>query len=324
MSPLFSVVIPSYNRASLLPEALGSVASQTCDDYEVIVVDDGSTDNTKEVVESHKLPVRYVYQKNQGAGAARNRGIAEARGEYIAFLDSDDTWLPWKLEVQRGVLQEHSDCVLLGARLGLMSKHGVDDIGRPEDVTVQEFSADDVVVKNPAVTSTVVARKESIQEAGGFRDWMRLSQDVDMWVRLARVGRVYRIGSILALYRDLGREQREVNSGDWRKNLRRMEQIILAYTRDRPCLRRKALGYQYYSFSVEATHAGRHGDALRLLLKSLKELPLALDRRYFPLILQRPRRLRKVLQDICAKGLGPTRLHEPVNWDHENKTPEIS
>src|SRR3954468_10533282 len=101
VAPRFSVVIPTYNRAAYLAEAVRSVRDQTYPAHEIIVVDDGSTDNTAQVVEilaNDGIPLRYLRQANQGVAAARNRGIQAAAGDWIALLDSDDTWLPRKLE----------------------------------------------------------------------------------------------------------------------------------------------------------------------------------------------------------------------------------
>ena len=101
-----SVIIPTYNRAHYLSEAIDSILNQDIQDcqIEIIVVDDGSTDNTKEVLKKYGSRVRYIYQDNRGAGPARNRGIDEATGEWICFLDSDDRWLPGKLTLQFKVL----------------------------------------------------------------------------------------------------------------------------------------------------------------------------------------------------------------------------
>lgn len=102
-----SVIIPTYNRSHFIGEAINSVLAQDIKDcnIEIIVVDDGSTDNTREVVKEFGNKVRYIFQENQGAGAARNRGIEEANGEWISFLDSDDRWLPYKLSLQFKVLE---------------------------------------------------------------------------------------------------------------------------------------------------------------------------------------------------------------------------
>ena len=113
--PLFSVIIPTFNRAALLRETLKSVFAQTCTDFEVVVVDDGSTDQTVAMVNNLGDGVRCIRQKNQGPGAARNLGVQEAIGDYIAFLDSDDLWFPWTLETYAKVLGKESAIgILLG------------------------------------------------------------------------------------------------------------------------------------------------------------------------------------------------------------------
>ena len=113
---LFSVVIPTYNRLSLLPRTLESVWRQRFTDYEVILVDDGSTDGTQEYLRGMGNKVRTINQANLGPGAARNAGAREARGEYVAFLDSDDLWFPWTLDVFARAIQEHRDPHVLGGK----------------------------------------------------------------------------------------------------------------------------------------------------------------------------------------------------------------
>ena len=109
-SPLVSVVIPTYNQQALLRETLQSVFAQTFTDYEVVVVNDGSTDGTSEYLRSLGKRIRLVEQGNQGIGAARNRGIDEATGKYVALLDHDDLWKPGKLEAQVLFMESHPEC----------------------------------------------------------------------------------------------------------------------------------------------------------------------------------------------------------------------
>ncbi len=109
----FSVIIPTFNRLPLLKEALNSVWRQTFSDYEVIVIDDGSTDGTAEYLQSRCERMRFFRQTNKGPGAARNLGVSNARGEYLAFLDSDDLWFPWTLDVYRRVIYQGSFPALL-------------------------------------------------------------------------------------------------------------------------------------------------------------------------------------------------------------------
>ncbi|MCM8782638.1 MAG: glycosyltransferase family 2 protein, partial [Candidatus Omnitrophica bacterium] len=95
-----NIIIPTYNRSLFLCKAIESILAQTFNDFEIIVVDDGSTDNTRSVLEKYGYPIRYLYQQKQGRSEARNTGIKIAKGEYIAFLDDDDIWMPDKLEKQ--------------------------------------------------------------------------------------------------------------------------------------------------------------------------------------------------------------------------------
>ena len=108
--PLVSVIIPTYNRAYCLPRTLDSALAQTHANVELLVIDDGSTDDTRALIAQqygHEPRVRYVYQENQRVAAARNRGLAMAEGKYVAFLDSDDLWEPWKLELQVACLEQN-------------------------------------------------------------------------------------------------------------------------------------------------------------------------------------------------------------------------
>jgi glycosyltransferase involved in cell wall biosynthesis len=108
-SPLISVIVPAYNTSRTIAETLDSVLAQTFEDYEVVVVDDGSPDDVAELVARSYPQVRLVRQENRGLAGARNTGIKEAKGEYVAFLDSDDVWLPRKLELQVEQIKTHPE-----------------------------------------------------------------------------------------------------------------------------------------------------------------------------------------------------------------------
>ena len=110
-SPVFSVIIPTFNRADLVLNAVISVLEQTFSNYEVVVVDDGSTDETRALLQPYADRIRYFYQENAGVSAARNRGIAESRGEYLAFLDSDDLFAPRMLEEAKRTFECHPEVV---------------------------------------------------------------------------------------------------------------------------------------------------------------------------------------------------------------------
>ena len=105
-----SVIVPTYNSARFLVDAINSVLAQTFKEFEVWVIDDGSTDETEALMRAQRPPVHYIRQKNLGVAAARNRGIEESSGKYVAFLDADDTWAPRKLEYQIDALRNNDNC----------------------------------------------------------------------------------------------------------------------------------------------------------------------------------------------------------------------
>jgi glycosyltransferase involved in cell wall biosynthesis len=125
-TPKVSVIVPTYNRERLVCEAIESILIQTYPNYEIIVVDDGSTDNTAEVLGKYKTKICYIQQENKGPGDARNRGIAEASGKYIAFLDSDDMWFDFKLELQVAVMEKLTDVGFLFSDFCILKDAGKD------------------------------------------------------------------------------------------------------------------------------------------------------------------------------------------------------
>ena len=123
-NPLVSVIIPTYNRAQYICEAVDSVLAQTYRNIEVIVVDDGSTDNTEEILRQYDSKIKYVFQNNAGPSAARNNGIKQARGDLLAFLDSDDIWLPEKLERQVQLMKQSRNTGLVSCGSYIINASG--------------------------------------------------------------------------------------------------------------------------------------------------------------------------------------------------------
>ncbi len=206
---LFSVVIPTYNRIQLLRRALESVFAQTLDrnKYEVIVVDDGSTDNTKEILKDSNIidRIKYIYQSNCGLQSiVRNRGIQVAKGRYIAFLDSDDEWLPSKLEKQADILMKDSKCALVCTNAYLIK----DEIVTNELYTKnQNLFSGNVFFKllhnNFIINSSVVVRKKALLQSGVFDENKSLKslEDYDLWLRLGRSYPIVSLSEPLTLYR---------------------------------------------------------------------------------------------------------------------------
>ena len=190
-SPSVSVIIPAYNAAEFMGETLDSVYAQTFADFEVIVVNDGSPDTEDLERELQRYPekLRYLKQENQGAAAARNTGIKAARGEYVAFLDADDTWLPNFLEQQLDLLHRtradfvYADALLTGDS-PLAGRTFMEMQPSRGEVTAATLLSVQVTV----LTSTVLARKEPIIKVGLFDVTLRRGHDFELWLRLAKLG----------------------------------------------------------------------------------------------------------------------------------------
>ncbi len=191
-APLVSVVIPSYNRLHCLPRAIASVVAQSHPAIELIIVDDGSTDGTREWAASFSSPVPFVFhplERNMGAAAARNRGIELARGSYVAFLDSDDIWHPEKIARQLAAIAEAGP-KYGAAYTGIAS---LTEAGQPCGVS-RATEAGDIrlaLVNHNIVgsTSCALVRRDLLLAVGGFVPTLRSCQDWELWLRLAALTR---------------------------------------------------------------------------------------------------------------------------------------
>ena len=193
-APSISIVVPTYNSARFLPTALASVLAQTSRDYEVLVVDDGSTDDTRAVVEAIGGPVKYLHQANQGPAAARNTGIEAARGGLVCFLDADDSWKPEKLAVQVEFMSRHPSVGLVFADEEEFDERGVQCASL---VSTSRFHAElaaapvidqayrKLLEENFIPTSMVMVRRSCFQRTGLFDQQLRGPEDRDMWSRVA-------------------------------------------------------------------------------------------------------------------------------------------
>lgn len=275
-APRVSVVIPAYNCGPLAAEAVASALAQTAPPAEVIVVDDGSTDDTAGHLAGFGPPVRVVRQPNGGVAAARNRGVAEAAGDWVGFLDADDVWHPRKLEVQLAAAAARPDLGLIGA--------GTYDWPAPAhppaaDARLAEVRFADLVVRNDFVTSTLLVKAEVLRAAGPFDTRLQGPEDHDLWLRAARLAPAANLRAALAGYRTV--------EGSLSKNARRMEdgmRLILdkleaaGAFRGRPLLRRKAWGYFRYACGYMYHRAGDRPAAVGRLARSLAGYPLPYGR----------------------------------------------
>lgn len=205
-NPLVSVIIPAYNCAAFIGEAIQSVINQTFDSYEVIVIDDGSTDDTAAVVDHFGDRVRYLRQENQGVAAARNRGIRSAAGQIIGFLDADDRWKPDKLERQIPILLSADDIgVIFSGHQNLGGQTaGFNQYESPEltkllsviSLGQHAYLIDDknlfqkIMRYYLLLTSTVLIKKSCIEHVGGFDESLDIAEDTQLWLRISKRSKV--------------------------------------------------------------------------------------------------------------------------------------
>lgn len=195
-----SVIIPTYNRADFLKEAVDSVLTQTFHDVELIVVDDGSTDHTRQLLQSYGQQLRSVTQENRGVSSARNIGIHASTGEYIALLDSDDLWLPNKLEQQVTVMEQQPDLQLChteeiwirrGKRVNPKKKH------QKHGGYIFPYCLPLCVIS----PSSVMMRRTLFEEVGMFDEALPACEDYDLWLRITKTYPVHFIETPLLVKR---------------------------------------------------------------------------------------------------------------------------
>lgn len=274
--PAVTVVIPAFNAELHIAEALGSVRDQTLREFEVIVVDDGSTDGTLRKVErfASDLDLTIVRQVNAGASAARNTGIGRARGRYCAFLDADDAMFPDRLAAQVEMLDAEADLGLVHTDLMTFDEHGI--IHR----TRRAFSdpcggmvLDRLLLDNFITTSTVMARKECLVDVGMFNVNRRISHDFELWLRMAARWKVGYVDRPLVRYRHrpgslsddklaTARDALDVLEAFWHEHPQ--------HRRSQPALYRHSLAEHLATAGSAALAGGRRGGAIAYLMRSLR------------------------------------------------------
>ncbi len=190
--PRVSVIIPTYNRAHYLVESIESVLAQEFEPFEIVVVDDGSTDKTREILSLYKGRIISIYQPNAGFAAARTRGIQEARSSLVAFHDSDDIMLPGRLAAQVAFMDEHPEVAALSGNAVIQGMESVDYLENcgiqfgKEGWVIVERGFQKLLSKNFMVDPGSVVRRECFFEIGGYDLSLLSSADWDLWLRMSR------------------------------------------------------------------------------------------------------------------------------------------
>lgn len=274
-----SVVIPVYNGERYLREALDSVFAQTFRDYEVICVDDGSTDRSAGMIREYGEQVTLIQQANEGQGAARNRGARSARGAYLAFLDQDDRWYPHKLERQVAALDADPGAVLAYCNSDRMDREGrLLQVGATlaESQSAMESPLGRVTGEGLILPSSMLVRRDAFDRVGGFDGALRGFEDFDLSARLKQQGR-------FIFLEESGLCYRIHTAGFCRAGglsviqsrarfLDRMRELFIG-DREKQRLIRTMLAECYSDWGVREVKAGNKHDGRRLLCRSLREDP---------------------------------------------------
>lgn len=321
--PTVSVVIPAYNSERFVNDAIESVLGQRFEDFEIIVIDDGSVDNTRDTI-SRYPKTKYFYQPNQGPSAARNRGIVESQGKYIAFLDADDTLLPDSLQLRHDYLERHTDvdfvfsdllrCYDIGGKPevhlkenGFLPKFMDAVMGQEGNEYVFGESFTEMALRyHPFIkTPTVMARKATLDRHNGFNSRLFIAEDVDLWLRIADSGRLGFIDAPLAVWNNY-------RSGMTANNTRMLEETIRyyrslasrfesAHNATRLRLLRQKLSSLYFRLGYALyCEGGRRGESIVSYLHSLRHSPSNMTVVLFILAAITPRPLLKYTKKLLT------------------------
>ena len=277
------VIIPAFNAAKYLPTAIESVLSQTFEDWQILLVDDGSTDNTIEVVapflDRLGSRIKYIHQNNRGLPAARNTAIRASTSEFLALLDADDVWLPCRLEESLRALADRPQAGLAYGLIRTIDPEGQpygsiwagNSIGREGKIATHIYTRK-IELPCPSITF----RRQCIDEVGVFDETMRATEDRDLWLRISLRYEVAFVPKLLAYYRLSPNSM----SADPQRMLQAQLQFIRKHYGSEGCgprPRRIALARAYKQRAEVLKNRGRSWDALSSALKAVTIYPLDMD-----------------------------------------------
>jgi len=276
-----SVIIPTYNRRNCITIALNSVVAQSYKDYEIIVVDDGSTDDTTEVLAPYRGTLRYFYQENRGIAGARNRGIREAKGEYIAFLDSDDYWVPEKLARQVACFSENPHYGMVATRCSSISPKGKfrkkNRPGKSGWILLDLFNA------NFIRTSSAMITRECLESVGLFDESLPECEEYDLWLRIAAHYPIGFINDPLTVYLD---NPWGTSTDSLFGRLQRLKVLEKDYLREAIplALYRKRLANNYYYVGRHYLKRGDKNEGRAYLRRSVSFHPMNLKYLFYYIV----------------------------------------
>lgn len=278
MSPtreLVSVITPTYNRRGFLPAAIESVLAQTYAHWELIIVDDGSTDGTEEVIRQYAdSRIRYERQSaNKGQATARNAGLRMAHGAYVCFLDSDNVWFPSKLEWQAAYLRSHPEVDVVYADGEQIDEDGNVLPTRPgpkfSGMIMPHLLHDNCVGFN-----TVMVRKSALDRIGGFDESVRYGDDYDLWLRMSPHSRFQHVPQLVCQYRVMPAQISSNKHARFESNRNAIERLFRSHPdlATRQLVRQTWAGFYARRARYEMS-AGNHRAAFRDLSRSMRYEP---------------------------------------------------
>ncbi len=227
MHPSFriSVIIPTYNRGWIIKEAIDSVLTQNYPDFELIVVDDGSTDDTQNILAEYKSRIRILQQDNQGVSAARNYGIDKARGDYLAFLDSDDIWLQNKITTQVNFFKQDPESLICQTE-EIWVRNGKRVNPKKYHKKYSGMIFEKTLPRCLVSPSAVMIKKSLIEEVGGFDETLPACEDYDLWLRISCRYPVHLISEPLIIKRGGHSDQLSANPGLDKYRISALQKIL--------------------------------------------------------------------------------------------------
>jgi glycosyltransferase involved in cell wall biosynthesis len=301
-NPLFSVVIPTYNRAAKVVRAVESVLAQTLANYDVWVIDDGSTDDTADRLSVYMDRIHYVTQVNAGAALARNRGIQESTGKYIALLDSDDRWRPQKLQsISEGIRNDPE------AGLFYSQYEVVNEAGRrlwvDRSRAVRGSAYLNMLKGDFLATSSAVIDRKCLEIVGCFDPLLQPCEDWDLWLRISRKYTLRLVPEILVAFEHTPQQKATSNAQGWLAAHDRVIEKAFAADPGLDITVRQALRAQLaYIKGRVCLQSGSEPEALEYFNQALSMQPSLLKARIYALVLSSPR-IRRLLPMVLRRRM---------------------
>ncbi len=277
-----SVIIPVFNCERYIGDAVRSVREQTYPVHEIIVVDDGSTDGTRAALAAHRSAIQYIRCEHRGVAAARNTGIARSSGEFIAFLDADDLWLPEKLAMQVDYFRAHADCGLVYTDMKLFDETGILQESVKQYLHMDPPSGwifPQLFAETLFAADAVMFRKKCLDRVGNFEERLGCGEDYHMWLRFSRHFRIGYLDKPLVMYRQHpAMTTRSIAVPDgvpWESRV--IESVLELYPEIKAELGRnkvrKRLAKPYFYSACACLQAGDHRQARRFFGRALRRWP---------------------------------------------------